>query len=208
MFLERSHPLRIYEIEGVNGDIHSFPGCDFVGREEFHQRLVELAEIIDATGSDPELLHHTHKRFRWVCDRILALHGIDKSWLNWDLLYGLLFADNATLVALNRPKGGSQQATGKAAKAQTIGEIIAILSESQGGIEEAIAVLTNYPADLVDEVLDAIANFHQTPEEKQKKEIQQWVEKKKTGAVGGKFKPGQQIKLPIPPTDEPPTEVA
>lgn len=200
-------PLTSYELMGADGQVHRFYGCSLAGKFEFQDRLGEIAIALSTAPEylTPEHLYLTDAKFRWLCDRCLELNGIKPDWVNWAMLEALLLADEAVLLTINQPRESAGVVVGNG-EPQTLEEIIAILAETEGGFEEAIAVASEYPASTVEGYLDARADLHKTPEQKQKEEVQRWAAKKKAGGAGGKFKPGQQIKLPIPPTDEEPPD--
>jgi hypothetical protein len=181
-------PLVSYEVEGVDGNIHAFSGCSLVGKFELDVRLVELQDAIaDAALEDeadtlPSLYLKNHW-VRWLCDRCLALNGISPDWISPDQLDALLCGqvDDAgnvqpgILIQINTPRPASGTAS---AEPQGLADIIAALSHSEG-IQGAIALAQEIPANLLLEIADKRAQQAMPPEAKQQQAFDDWKERKK-----------------------------
>lgn len=150
-----------YQFEGVDGEVHSFPGPSVVGAIEFEVRTRELGQVMDSnqhlTGVG---LYKGHPRFRWLVNRCLEIHGINPLWVSWPQIERLLFGyvdeagglHGALLVEAMADAAATPQPDAKPA---TIAELIASLAPAHGGIQGAIAVLQNLSPRQLGDILQA-----------------------------------------------------
>lgn len=150
----------VAEFEDRSGIVRAVSGCSISGRFEFFDRLKQIESLLQTAeaGESWQELYDRDKRFRHCIDRALLLNGVDPDWVSLDMVEQFLFhrLDEATqeykagwLVELNQSKQSSQP---KAAPL-SLTDIIAALS-IQAGIADAIATVTQLPADLAGGVLE------------------------------------------------------
>lgn len=150
-----------YQFEGVDGEVHSFPGPSVVGAIEFEVRTRELGQAMDQNQHLTGIgLYKGHPRFRWLVNRCLEIHGINPLWVSWSQIERLLFGyvdeagelHGALLVEAMADASATPQSDAKPA---TIAELIASLAPAHGGIQGAIAVLQNLSPRQLGDILQA-----------------------------------------------------
>jgi hypothetical protein len=174
--------LDCYTFEGVDGEIHTFPGCSLVGFFEFESRLQDLQLMLLGAASEMpvQALYLSDRRFRWTVDRCLKLNGIDPTWCNWQIVEQLLFTPGL-LLQVNTPKSNGDGGTGEPAQ---MAELIAGIAQATGSISEAIELAKNHPLNAIVEIVEAYTKAQLPPEEQQKQDFEQWKQKRQAEAFG------------------------
>ena len=146
--------LEIYAL----GTWRLVPGCSCAGIFEYAERMAELGGIVqDADATDTiESLYLYHKRFRWLCDRVLELNHCPVEWvrpsdLGW-LMFGWFDADGnpqrCALAILNDPPSPRhpRKARPGDGPADFISLLAALASLPDTSLEEALTIATSIPA--------------------------------------------------------------
>jgi hypothetical protein len=172
--------LQRYEFEGVDGTIHTFPGCSLVGLFEFQERIAELQQRLRSAADDldVEQFYRSDLEFRHGVDRCLLLNGIAPHWCNWQIASQLLFAPGL-LIEINQPPQKARSTVD--AEPGTLAELIAGIAQVTG-IQDAIELAKTQPAKSLLEIIDAYAEQQKTPEQKQKEGFDDWAERKRKQA--------------------------
>lgn len=131
-------------------------GCTAAGLFELQERQEELLELLGAAPESAtiEELYHLHPRFRYVCDRVLELNGVEADWVSPRIARLLLFAAKvdgqivqAPLTVLNRPPERKYPATPGGQPISDKAMFLAVLVSHCGGdIKAAYEVATSAPA--------------------------------------------------------------
>jgi hypothetical protein len=173
--------LDTYTFEGVDGEIHTFPGCSLVGFFEFEKRLIDLQSLLsDAAEVMPvQSLYQSDKRFRWTIDRCLKLNGINPDWCNWQIVEQMLFVPGL-LREVNQPKGNS----GGEGKAPDLAELIAGIAHATGSITEAIDLAKTQPINALVDIIEAYTQAQLPHDEQDKKGFDEWMENARNEAFG------------------------
>jgi hypothetical protein len=181
------------EFECVDGQVRTFHGCSLTGHFEFHERLKQIRNLLEAHPSELiETLYWMHSHFRLLCDQCLRLNGIDPSWINFAMLEQLLFAhegesdpEPGLLVQLNqlpepkRKSEGSATVPGRA-------EFLAALASHCGSMEEAFRLATTEPARIVLQAMEAAAFQQKSPKEQRKVDFDDWAQRLRAEMRGRK----------------------
>jgi hypothetical protein len=179
--------LTQYEFEGVDGEIHAFPGCSLVGLFEMEKQLAELQNLMQ--GANPEVtaeeLFQTSVRFRWIVLRCLQLNGINPNWTNWEIVEQMLFAPGI-LMQINRPKSSGRSSGGEA----TLEQLIAGIAHATGSISEAIELAKTQPFQPLLDIVTAYGEAGKTPEQKHDDQFSAWKERKQAEAARRKAEQG------------------
>lgn len=171
-------------------------GCSCRGIFEYQDRMTELQELIQEAAPDStvESLYLDDRRFRYLCDRVLTLNGLEPEQvrprdLGW-LLFGWMAEDGtpqpAPLALLNTPP--EPRHPRKPSANDGPGDFISLVAAiaSQGGsLEEAIAVATSKPARLVLGALEDRAWGSLSAEEKDDVTFKDWAKAEQTKAMAG-----------------------
>lgn len=129
----------------VNGVPRRSRGCSLRGLEEFNALYEHLQQILAEAEDSQSLgdLYFKDEKFRYCCDRILALNGLQPEWINPTILTALLFAyqgEVGLLVRLNLPnkviEEGAREGTQNA---------IAALAAATGNLKDAIELSQSVP---------------------------------------------------------------
>lgn len=170
-------------------------GCSCRGIFEYADRMGELSELVqeaDATDTIESLYQHD-RRFRFLCDRILTLNGLEPEQvrprdLGW-LLFGWVDEDGkpqrSPLAILNEPPEPRhpRKPSSSDGPSDYISLIAAIASQG-GSLEEAIAVATSEPARLVLGALEDRAWGSMSPEEKDDTKFRAWARAEQAKVIG------------------------
>lgn len=153
-------------------------GCSCRGIFEFNDRMAELQAMLlearkDATVHD---FYLEDKRFRYLCDRVLELNGIDPDWIHPRNLSWLIFGhrDNenkprpSPLAVLNEPAKPRYPRKPKTKEGPNdfISMLAAIASHPDCSPEEALRLAEDVPARLILGMLEERAWHSQSDEEK------------------------------------------
>jgi hypothetical protein len=171
-----------HKLEGVDGEIHAFPGCSLVGLFEFWDLLadIELMMAVAPQGALKSELYVSEPKFRYAVNRCLELNGIKCEWVSWATVEELLFVrpgpKEGRLLEINRMEGDP------GGKPVTLPELIGSLSTFEG-FEAAVKLASNLPADLVMKVAKA-RNRAGQPEDKA--QFDDWAERKRKEFASGR----------------------
>ena len=192
----------------IRGGFRLVSGCSCKGIFEFQDRMGELGDLLhEASPTDTvESLYLYDKRFRWCCDRILDLNGIDPDEVRPKDLGWLLFGHRdeqgtihpSPLQQLNAPPEPRhpRRPRDEEGPSDFISLLAAIASQPDTSAEEAFRIATSQPARVVLGVLEDRAWHSQTPEEKDETRFKAWAaaeaEKMQQQPMGGWGKPQQR----------------
>jgi hypothetical protein len=174
--------LDTYTFEGVDGEIHTFPGCSLVGFFEFENRLIELQSFLLAASDvmPVQSLYQSDRRFRWTIDRCLKLNGIDPSWCNWQIVEQMLFSPGL-LREVNSPKSSGST---PGVSSPTLAELIAGIALSTGSLTEAIELAKSQPLNALVDIIEAQTKAQLPPEEQHQRGFEEWMENARNEAFG------------------------
>lgn len=170
MWLDISPDL--HEFEGVDGNIHSFPGMSVAGVLEFEAHLGAIDRIKQEFPElDAQEHYKSNKYFRYLCDRCLELNGINPAWVGWSQVERLLFgywdeaaisAQPPLLISIQRPPSESGRSASEAA---TLEQIIGSLAAFTD-IKTACEMVQNLTPAQLSGILHAKEASLETPEQK------------------------------------------
>jgi hypothetical protein len=171
-----------HEFEGVDGEVHSFPGMSLAGAREFNERLEQLTALRQdfPESANTELLYRQHKRFRWLVDRCLEINHVSPAWVSWEQTHALLFGGftdagepiSPLFVAIQKPVESSGSDTGEP---QSLEQVIGILCASMS-IKEATEAVQNLTPYQLSEIMKGHADALLTPEERHERAQKQELE--------------------------------
>lgn len=174
-------------------------GCSCRGVFEYADRMAELSALVqDSDATDTvESLYLNDRRFRWLCDRILTLNGLEPEHvrprdLSW-LLFGWVAEDGtpqqSPLALLNTPPEPRhpRQTAPDDGPSDFVRMLAAVMSLPDTSPEEAYRAATSLPMRELVGVLDERAWGAMSDEEKEKVRFKQQAdrfrEKLKKGAA-------------------------
>jgi hypothetical protein len=166
--------LEIYAL----GQWRMIPGCSCAGIFEYADRMAELHEIVQEADSTDTLesLYLNHRRFKYLCDRVLELNGCKTEWvrpadLGW-MLFGWFSEDGtphkSALAILNDPPEPRhpRKSSSSDGPSDFISLLAAIASMPDTSLEDALKVATSIPARQALGVMDDRAWSMLSDEEK------------------------------------------
>jgi hypothetical protein len=154
------------------GKVRTISTCSVVGITEFEERLKQIQEWLKGEALEGETWQTLYKRdqyFRHLVDRCLKLNGIQPKWITLDQVEQLLFYRFDSEVGEHRPgwllelnglkdgDGDTQQAA--PADPLSLEEIIAVISLSTNGLEEAVQLASTLPASSMHKIISARAEL-------------------------------------------------
>ena len=164
-------------------------GCSCRGVFEYADRMAELSELVqEADATDTiEALYLNDRRFRWLCDRILTLNGLEPEHvrprdLGW-LLFGWMAEDGtpqpSPLALLNTPPEPRhpRQHTADDGPSDFVKILAAVMSLPDTSPEEAYRAATSLPMRELLGVLDERAWGAMPDEEKDKVKFRQQADR-------------------------------
>lgn len=184
----------------TRGGFKLIPGCSCRGIFEYRDRVAELFDLTQALegGTSIQALYLENERFRWLCDRILTLNGIDPGWVRPADLDWLLFAhyDDAgqiqpsPLDRLNTPEKPRYPQRSKKAEIRHNDyiSILAAIASQCGSIEQAVKVAESLPAKLVFGTLEDLSWSALSTKQKEDAKFDDWKERLQTQAAKGRPK--------------------
>lgn len=174
------------EFRGRGGRYHIVSGCSVAGIFELDERFEEIRAIAQEAPGDMKVgeLYEAHPRFRYLCDRILELNGVELDWVTPREMSWLIFARmeagqiiQPPLQTLNRPPkprhpGGDQKSKGVSDR---VSLIAAIASHCGGNLNVAYDVAQSKPFRELMAVMEESNWLQKTPEERRKAEFKDWA---------------------------------
>lgn len=175
------------EFRGRGGRYHIASGCSVVGIFELDDRFDEIRAIAQDSPHALSVgeLYAAHPRFRYLCDRILELNGIDLHWVTPREMSWLIFARMEgeriippPLATLNQPPkprhpADPKKATGGATDRVTV--LAALASHCGGNLDVAYQVAQSQPFRELMAVMEESNWLQKTPEERRKAEFKDWA---------------------------------
>lgn len=159
----------------VYGVVRTSYGCSLLGLEESVALFEKLDSIIQESNEDKTIagLYSKNKWFKYCCNRLLELNGINPDWVNPVILTALLFAYEGKvglLRRLNYPNRvvGSSQETSNA---------IAQLFKATNDLKTTLEVAQNEPWKTVLKAFEKPEKVQQSEDEWREgllKEFQDW----------------------------------
>jgi hypothetical protein len=148
------------------GNIRAIATCSVLGIVEFEERLKQIQERLKPSreGETWQTFYKRDKYFRHLIKRCLELNGIKLKWVTLDQVERLLFyrydAETAEyrpgwLLELNGMKEGDRPQPEKPAEPLSVEEIIAVISLSTNGLEEAVRLASQLPASSMHKIISA-----------------------------------------------------
>ena len=163
-------------------------GCSCRGIFEYNDRMAELQSRLPeaAPNQTVEDVYLADDRFRYLCDQVLTLNGIDPDWirprdLGW-LIFGHRDADGqpqqSPLAVINEPAKPRYPRKPKPDEGPNdfISMLAAIASHPDCSPEEALRLAESAPARLMLGMLEERAWHSQTDEEKDETKFKSWAE--------------------------------
>ena len=179
--------LRTGELEfrGRMGRYHIISGCSVVGVFEFEERHAEIRQIAQNAPDDLSVdeLYREDERFRYLCDRILFLNGIDLDWVTPKHMSWLIFSRlegkqivEAPLQTLNKPpQPRHPSAESKTAASDKVALIAAIALHCGGNLDLAYMLASSKPAREILPLLEEVVWLRKTPKERREAEFKAWA---------------------------------
>ena len=171
------------------------PGCSCKGIFEYRDRMAEL-ETLPLSDAEKalsiETLYQSHERFRWLCDRILELNGVDPEWICLRDLAWLVFPHRdeegklhePAIALLNAPPEARHPHKPKASDGPNdYISMLAALALTCSSIKEAQWVAENVKASTAMQLMDDIAWGRMSDEDKDDAKFKGWVRDKQQQAA-------------------------
>lgn len=165
------------------------PGCSCRGVFEYRDRVAELSELTQTLeeATSIQALYLEHDRFKFLCDRILVLNGIDPEWVRPSDLDWLLFAhyDDAgqiqpsPLQRINNPAEPRHPRKTQSKGHSDYISVLAAIASHCSSIEEAVRIAEKLPARLVLGTLEDLAWSGMTTKQKDDAEFDDWAAKQR-----------------------------
>lgn len=173
------------EFRGRGGRYHIISGCSVIGIFEFEERLAEIVAIAQAAPDELSVgeLYREDARFRYLCDRILTLNGIDLDWVTPREMSWLIFSRlegrqiiEAPLQVINKPpKPRHPGGEAKKGASDKVALIAAIASHCGGNLDLAYKLASSQPARELLAVMDEARWLHKSPKERREAEFKDWA---------------------------------
>ncbi|HEY9877785.1 MAG TPA: hypothetical protein V6D29_04980 [Leptolyngbyaceae cyanobacterium] len=196
----------------VRGGFQLIAGCSCKGIFEFSDRMAELGELLSdlSAGENAEkpldAIYMEHSRFRYLCDRILTLNGIEPDWIRPKDLGWLLFGHHdaegnlrpSPLQQLNAPVEPRHPRRPKPQEGPSdfISILAAIAMQPDTSAEEAFRIATSQPARDVLGMLQDRSWHSLSDEQKDDEKFGAWAaaeaQKMQQQPIGGWGKPQQR----------------
>ncbi len=171
----------LIELECADGVFRRFEQLPLRQKFEFDDRLKAALAIMTASPAPIDWLYLDNQHFRLHCDRCFELHGIELDWVCLPMVQPLLFrvgSQAGWLIELNRMTQGNAETVqqhreaGEDQSAEAIIAAIACYSKDPGS---AYALATTVPYASVLRTLAKLAEYHKSPEEREKTRFNDWA---------------------------------
>jgi hypothetical protein len=145
------------------GIVRPIYGCSLLGRDEFWQRLAQLANRLESvTAGSFQAAYALDPRTQQLTARLLQLNGIDPDWVTLAQAEQLLISPGH-LAQLNQAEQPTEASVGKDTP-PTLPELIAAIS-SFSSIKDALDLANTVPANLLGDIVTARAVQSLPPKE-------------------------------------------
>ncbi|MBE7384382.1 MAG: hypothetical protein F6J95_023585 [Leptolyngbya sp. SIO1E4] len=185
------------EFRSRGGRYRIISGCSVLGIFEFEERLEEIRAIAREAPDSLSVgeLYRQDERFRYLCDRILTLNGIDLDWItpremSW-LIFSRIEGDRiveAPLQTLNKPpKPRHPSGDSKGGLTDRVALIAAIATHCNGNLDLAYEIAASRPAAEMLAVMEELCWLRKSPKQRREAEFKDWGkgERKKLRAMRG-----------------------